>query len=82
MRTKQAEEMSKAFAEFLNNSVLIAQETWTHQSEVGTTTKIRLTYFDAWDYSQQNFNNLDEAQNFIDNYMKAHVRDPILFRKF
>jgi len=82
MRTKQAEEMSKAFAEFLNDSVLIAQDSWTHQSEVGTTTDIRLSYFVIGDCHQQNFNNLDEAQNFIDNYMKAHVRDPILFRKF
>ena len=82
MRTKRAERMSKEFSGFLNNSVLIAQETWTHKVEKGTTTKVKLSYFVGGNCHQQNFDNLDETQNFIDNYMEAHVRNPILFRKF
>lgn len=82
MRTERAEEMSKVFSEFLNDSVLIAQETWTHKSETGTTTKIKLSYFAHRHCNQQNFNDLDEAESFIGDYMRAHTRDPILFRKF
>jgi len=81
MRTKRAEKMSRAFSEFLNNSVLIAQESWTHKSGVKPT-NIKLSYFVIGDCHQKNFDNLDETQSFIDDYMAAHVRNPILFRKF
>jgi hypothetical protein len=82
MIIKRAEEMSKAFSEFLNDSVKITQETWKHKIDSKAKTETKLSYFVAGHCHIQSFNNLDEVQNFIDDYIKTHVRNPILFRKF
>ena len=86
MRVKRAEGISQMFAKYLNNSVCVDQASWTHENiRYNNTngipeTDITLSFFVyKQKCCQKKFKDLDEVEDFINQYIESRE---ILFRRF
>ena len=85
---ERAERLSKILADFINQSVCIHYDVWTHHKIAYSKTngipktEIRLSHFAGGSCTQQKFADLDEVENFINNYMNHRKENEILFRRF